>query len=256
MRLKWYFILIWAAILIVSSIPGQPDRRSNVQFVGKMVNPELIEKVISEQGSEALPEAPVLSIEKNTDRPGMNYNSFYLPIADPQLCINYCANDSSCAAYTYVEPGFRGQNSQPECWLKNPAPNPVSQEDCISGVKTPAPPSGGSSWGQSTPTTMPPVGTGEQPHVKCPEGCYCYPEWRGRTMGIESCLPGIPCGHNGDDTFYCYPPCPPDCRCLTGEEAIKMGVQKNPCCLPGQDCNTSCEYADNGEIKWCFRFGQ
>ena len=76
-----------------------------------------------------------ISMEQNTDRPGMNYKNYALSSADPQICANDCANDPSCKAFTYVKPGVRGSNSVPECWLKNGVPNPVSGECCVSGVK-------------------------------------------------------------------------------------------------------------------------
>jgi len=76
-----------------------------------------------------------ISLEQNTDRPGMNYKSYALSSPDPQICANDCANDPSCKAFTYVKPGVRGPNSVPECWLKNGVPNPVSGECCVSGVK-------------------------------------------------------------------------------------------------------------------------
>jgi hypothetical protein len=80
-------------------------------------------------------EEPQMSMETNVDRPGMNYNNYPLSGADPQLCANDCANDPNCKAFTYVKPGFRGENSDPECWLKNGVPGPVPNEYCISGVK-------------------------------------------------------------------------------------------------------------------------
>jgi len=76
-----------------------------------------------------------MSMETNIDRPGMNYNDYPLSSADPQICANDCANDPNCNAFTYVKPGFRGENSDPECWLKNGVPDPVSNEYRISGVK-------------------------------------------------------------------------------------------------------------------------
>jgi len=76
-----------------------------------------------------------MSMETNIDRPGLNYNNYPLSSADPQICANDCANDPNCNAFTYVKPGFRGENSDPECWLKNGVPDPVPNEYCISGVK-------------------------------------------------------------------------------------------------------------------------
>lgn len=67
------------------------------------------------------------------DLPGMNYRSYALTGADPQLCADDCANDTDCMAFTYVNPGFRWPDSQPECWLKYAAATPVSDDCCISG---------------------------------------------------------------------------------------------------------------------------
>jgi len=85
--------------------------------------------------SPAIPSSNAISMEQNTDRPGMNYKDYDLSSADPQICANDCANDPNCKAFTYVKPGVRGPNSVPECWLKNGVPNPVPGECCVSGVK-------------------------------------------------------------------------------------------------------------------------
>jgi hypothetical protein len=84
---------------------------------------------------------PVFCLEDNTDRPGGNYNNFALNSPDPALCEQACSQDSKCQAFTYVKPGFRGPNSQPECWLKNSVPPAQSNSFCVSGVKN-AQPSG------------------------------------------------------------------------------------------------------------------
>jgi hypothetical protein len=76
-----------------------------------------------------------ISLEENTDRPGMNLKNYALSTPNPQICANDCANDPNCKAFTYVKPGVRGSNSVPECWLKNGVPNPVPGECCVSGVK-------------------------------------------------------------------------------------------------------------------------
>ncbi len=89
--------------------------------------------LVSPSLTTAAPKA--ISLEENTDRPGMNYRNYVLSSSDPQICANDCANDPTCKAFTYVKPGVRGPNSAPECWLKNGVPNPVSGECCVSGVK-------------------------------------------------------------------------------------------------------------------------
>jgi len=79
---------------------------------------------------------PQIKLETGVDRQGMNYNSYTLSSADPQLCANDCENDPKCEAFTYVNPGVRGANSPAECWLKDGVPDPVSSECCVSGVKS------------------------------------------------------------------------------------------------------------------------
>jgi len=76
-------------------------------------------------------------MEVNTDRPGLDYRSFDLPAADPNLCRNACAGEANCKAFTYVRLGVQGPNAR--CWLKSSVPNPVSSNCCVSGVKTTPP---------------------------------------------------------------------------------------------------------------------
>jgi hypothetical protein len=78
---------------------------------------------------------PVLSIERNVDRPGRDFSAFFLPQANDQLCRDACANNPSCTAYTYVNPGVQGP--QARCWLKSGTPpNGAANGCCTSGVKT------------------------------------------------------------------------------------------------------------------------
>jgi hypothetical protein len=71
--------------------------------------------------------------EDKTDRPGMDYATLYLDTPDPERCVESCANDDQCKAYTYVKPGVQGDKAH--CWLKSGVPDPVSNKDCVSGVK-------------------------------------------------------------------------------------------------------------------------
>ncbi|NPA27604.1 MAG: hypothetical protein GXN91_00955, partial [Epsilonproteobacteria bacterium] len=73
-------------------------------------------------------------MEYGIDRPGMDYSSFALSVADPKLCEKRCEADSRCRAWTYVKPNtFQGP--KPMCWLKDAIPAPVKNKDCISGFK-------------------------------------------------------------------------------------------------------------------------
>jgi len=87
---------------------------------------------------------PVLTpqgdLEYDTNRPGSDYRGFELSQADPGICRNECANDSTCKAFTYVKPGVQGANAR--CWLKSDVPQASPNSCCVSGIK-----SGGSSSG-------------------------------------------------------------------------------------------------------------
>ena len=50
-----------------------------------------------------------LAMETNIDRPGMDYSSFDLAVADPGLCEQACNGDPNCRAFSFVKPDFRGQ---------------------------------------------------------------------------------------------------------------------------------------------------
>lgn len=73
------------------------------------------------------------ALETNTDRPGMDYNSFDLSSANPSLCEQACNSDPDCRAFTYVKPGVQGTNAR--CWLKNGIPTAAPNDCCDSGVK-------------------------------------------------------------------------------------------------------------------------
>ncbi|MBI4889369.1 MAG: PAN domain-containing protein [Acidobacteria bacterium] len=73
------------------------------------------------------------NMERNTNRPGDDYRDLELENARPQLCQAACEKDRSCRAWTYVKPGIQGDLAH--CWLKNRIPEPVEDENCISGVK-------------------------------------------------------------------------------------------------------------------------
>lgn len=83
-----------------------------------------------------------LTVERNIDRPGRDYNNFNLPQPRYELCRDACASDTRCSGYTYVNPGVQGPS--PRCWLKTGAvPAPGPNGCCISGVKTGP---GGTQW--------------------------------------------------------------------------------------------------------------
>jgi len=72
-------------------------------------------------------------MENYTDRPGNDYNRFVLTVPSPKNCKAACDADQGCAAWTYVRPGV--QQREAVCYVKRPAPAPVSNNCCISGKK-------------------------------------------------------------------------------------------------------------------------
>lgn len=73
-------------------------------------------------------------MENDTDRPGNDYNRFVLTVPSPKNCKAACDADTGCAAWTYVRPGI--QQKEAVCYVKRPAPAPVSNKCCISGKKS------------------------------------------------------------------------------------------------------------------------
>lgn len=68
-----------------------------------------------------------------TDRPSGDFQRTVLPQADAELCVNQCAADLRCSAYSYVKPNVQGKD--PLCYLKGaPAPRPVKNACCTSGT--------------------------------------------------------------------------------------------------------------------------
>jgi hypothetical protein len=83
------------------------------------------------QGQQQAPTS--YQMEDKTDRPGGDYRDFELPNADPKACAAACARDKDCKAWTYGKPGAGGEKAH--CWLKNEVPDPVANDECISGIK-------------------------------------------------------------------------------------------------------------------------
>ena len=74
------------------------------------------------------------NIEENTDRPGGDYRSFYQPSGtDYSVCLDTCAKESRCLAYTWVKAGIQSPN-QSHCWLKSIISAPKRSDCCKSGV--------------------------------------------------------------------------------------------------------------------------
>jgi hypothetical protein len=79
--------------------------------------------------------AQTMSKEENQNLPGSDYNTFEMkPGETCQECIDACLNDPKCMSYTFVKPSNKEPNGR--CWLKSAIPNPISDPNCISGVKS------------------------------------------------------------------------------------------------------------------------
>lgn len=78
--------------------------------------------------------SPAVGLENETDRPGMDYQSFDIVSPDPKVCQAACATDPRCRAFTYVKPGVQGRSAR--CWLKSGVPAAVRNNCCVSGVNT------------------------------------------------------------------------------------------------------------------------
>jgi hypothetical protein len=62
--------------------------------------------------------------------PGSDYDNF--SAGSPMLCMQTCAGDWRCRAWTWVKPGI--QEPGGHCWLKHRVPNLVKDSCCNSGA--------------------------------------------------------------------------------------------------------------------------
>jgi hypothetical protein len=74
-----------------------------------------------------------MTVEPDNNRPGSDYRDFDLAQPGHQACLDACANEPTCVAYTYVKPGIQGPKAR--CWLKSSVPNPIQSACCVSGIK-------------------------------------------------------------------------------------------------------------------------
>jgi hypothetical protein len=77
--------------------------------------------------------APQYVMEQDTNRFGEDYKDLDLDAPEPALCAEACLKEAKCRAWTYVKPGVQADNAK--CWLKDKAPPPSPDDNCISGVK-------------------------------------------------------------------------------------------------------------------------
>jgi hypothetical protein len=70
--------------------------------------------------------------EINVDRPGKDIKPGY-PVNLPTVCERDCQLNGKCQAWTFVKPGYQG--NQAKCWLKSARPAAVNNDCCISGYR-------------------------------------------------------------------------------------------------------------------------
>jgi 1-phosphatidylinositol phosphodiesterase len=89
-------------------------------------------------GPPAPVEPPRIEMEPDVNRPGGDYHDFELETADPMICGTACADQPRCLSWTYVKPGVQGERAH--CWLKSEVPEPVEDDNCVSGLRPVPPP--------------------------------------------------------------------------------------------------------------------
>jgi hypothetical protein len=77
---------------------------------------------------------PDPTLELGVDRPGSDIHRFVLDVADPKVCQARCNRLGRCSAWTFVRPGV--QDAKAVCYLKDATPGAVSNDCCVSGVKS------------------------------------------------------------------------------------------------------------------------
>jgi hypothetical protein len=93
--------------------------------------PTLVRNPCCNSGARANIAKRDLRAEDRTDRPGADYQNFVLDAW--KTCEAACADDRTCAAWTYARPGLQGPRGH--CWLKASVPAPVDNPHTVSGVK-------------------------------------------------------------------------------------------------------------------------
>jgi len=73
-------------------------------------------------------------MNENTDRWGSDYYNFLLDGYDATPCVQACVSDPNCVSYSFVFPGNQG-GDKAVCYLKNAAPEPYFNDQCISGLR-------------------------------------------------------------------------------------------------------------------------
>ncbi|HEY0347836.1 MAG TPA: PAN domain-containing protein [Pyrinomonadaceae bacterium] len=105
-------------------IPDNALVQSTVSAAATNMTPIAAGLVLTPQGN----------LEYDTNRPGADYRNFEIAQADPAICRNECASDSTCKAFTYVKPGLQGARAH--CWLKSDVTTASANTCCVSGIKS------------------------------------------------------------------------------------------------------------------------
>ena len=83
----------------------------------------------------AAAQSKFFTFERNTDRPGRDYNN--TASAGAVECSFACQAETRCRAWTYVKPGIQGPSGR--CFFKDPAPRKRANRCCTSGLRKGSP---------------------------------------------------------------------------------------------------------------------
>ena len=73
-------------------------------------------------------------MDYDTDRYGSDYYREEMLGSDPTSCKQLCVNDPNCVSFSFVRPGYQGENAV--CYLKSSAPPAYENICCISGLRS------------------------------------------------------------------------------------------------------------------------
>jgi len=195
---QWYFILILAALLIVSSTSGQPDTGSNIQLMGVMRNPEL---VISEQGSEAPPGGGSWGISGSGETFESTGQDSEAPPGGGSWGMTTFSTDAAATAANPPNPIGSGSWGQTPPVGTGLQPQRICPEGCFC-----LPESRGLAWNlEKCLDTICGYDYYGQPmycYLPCPLGCECLTAEEAKQMGYKNscCHPMQNCSCGIDDT--------------------------------------------------------
>lgn len=93
--------------------------------------PNIVKDACCDSGPRNFISKRDLRAEDKINRPGSDFKNFETDAW--KTCEAACAENQTCASWTYVRPGVQGPSGR--CWLKNRVARPVPDSNTVSGVK-------------------------------------------------------------------------------------------------------------------------